>query len=89
MPKAEQRRLTDGGGDAVRIADLEEIIRAHDGYTLEARASWILEGLGIPVPLHRQPLATLSGGFKLRVLLAQVLDRWARCAASRRANESS
>lgn len=71
--QSEQRRLTDGGGDAVRIADLEEIIAAHDGYTLEARASWILEGLGIPVPLHRQPLATLSGGFKLRVLLAQVL----------------
>ena len=70
---AEQRRLTEGGGDATRIADLEEIIRAHDGYTLEARASWILEGLGIPVAYHRQPLATLSGGFKLRVLLAQVL----------------
>ena len=70
---AEQRRLTEGGGDATRIADLEEIIRAHDGYTLEARASWILEGLGIPVAHHRQPLATLSGGFKLRVLLAQVL----------------
>lgn len=70
---AEQRRLSAGGGDATRIADLEEIIRAHDGYTLEARASWILEGLGIPVAYHRQPLATLSGGFKLRVLLAQVL----------------
>jgi ATPase subunit of ABC transporter with duplicated ATPase domains len=70
---AEQRLLSAGGGDATRIADLEEIIRAHDGYTLEARASWILEGLGIPVVYHRQPLATLSGGFKLRVLLAQVL----------------
>ena len=69
----EQRRLSEGHGDATRIADLEEIIRAHDGYTLEARASWILEGLGIPVAYHRQPLATLSGGFKLRVLLAQVL----------------
>ncbi len=33
----------------------------------------MLEGLGIPVASHRQPLATLSGGFKLRVLLAQVL----------------
>ena len=27
----------------------------------------------IPLAVHRQPLATLSGGFKLRVLLAQVL----------------
>jgi len=70
---SEQRRLSDSGGDLGRIADLEDVVRAHDGYTLEARASFILEGLGIPVPLHKQELATLSGGFKLRVLLAQVL----------------
>jgi ATPase subunit of ABC transporter with duplicated ATPase domains len=70
----EQRRLAESPSpDAARIAELEDRIAAHDGYTLEARASHILEGLGIPVPLHRQPLATLSGGFKLRVLLAQVL----------------
>jgi len=70
----EQRRLVaEGVPDPARLADLEDQIAAHDGYTLEARASAILEGLGIPVPLHRQPLATLSGGFKLRVLLAQVL----------------
>jgi ATPase subunit of ABC transporter with duplicated ATPase domains len=59
--------------DAARLAELEERIAAHDGYTLEARASHILEGLGIPVAVHRMPLGTLSGGFKLRVLLAQVL----------------
>jgi len=70
---AEQKRLMESGGDAGRIAELEELVRAHDGYTLEARASFILEGLGIPVPQHHMPLATLSGGFKLRVLLAQVL----------------
>jgi ATPase subunit of ABC transporter with duplicated ATPase domains len=55
------------------MADLEDIIAAHDGYTLEARASEVLEGLGIPTRQHRAPLSTLSGGFKLRVLLAQVL----------------
>jgi ATPase subunit of ABC transporter with duplicated ATPase domains len=71
---AEQQRLAhDAAPDAARIADLEDVIAAHDGYTLEARASKILEGLGIPVRVHRSPLATLSGGFKLRVLLAQVL----------------
>lgn len=69
----EQRQLIERTGDAARISDLEELIRAHDGYTIEARASFILEGLGIPVAFHRQPLYTLSGGFKLRVLLAQVL----------------
>jgi len=70
----EQQRLIEAPlPDAARLAELEDQIAAHDGYTLEARASHILEGLGIPVPLHHQPLATLSGGFKLRVLLAQVL----------------
>jgi ATPase subunit of ABC transporter with duplicated ATPase domains len=33
----------------------------------------VLEGLGIPVSAHRSPLSTLSGGFKLRVQLAEVL----------------
>jgi len=75
---AEQRRLAEGAGgsslvDPGRMADLEDLIAAHDGYTLEGRASEVLEGLGIPTAVHRAPLATLSGGFKLRVLLAQVL----------------
>jgi ATPase subunit of ABC transporter with duplicated ATPase domains len=70
----EQKRLVaEGVPDPARLAELEDRIAAHDGYTLEARASAILEGLGIPVASHRLPLATLSGGFKLRVLLAQVL----------------
>jgi len=71
----EQKRLTSAPGDvdAGRLADLEDVIAAHDGYTLEARSSEVLEGLGIPARLHRSPLSTLSGGFQLRVLLAQVL----------------
>ena len=72
--QAEQRRLVaEGMPDAARLSELQDRIATHDGYTLEARASAILEGLGIPIAAHRQPLATLSGGFKLRVLLAQVL----------------
>ena len=59
--------------DGERYAELEDIIVMHDGYALEARAGEILEGLGIPTESHPQPLSTLSGGFKLRVLLAQVL----------------
>ena len=56
-----------------RFSELEETVRRHDGYTAEARASKILEGLGLPGQIHQDPLSTLSGGFKLRVLLAQVL----------------
>ncbi len=59
--------------DADRFSELEEKLQHLDGYTAEARAAAILEGLGMPSDLHREPLSTLSGGFKLRVLLAQVL----------------
>ena len=59
--------------DGDRYAELEDIIIQCDGYGLEARAGEILEGLGIATAVHEQPLSTLSGGFKLRVLLAQVL----------------
>jgi ATPase subunit of ABC transporter with duplicated ATPase domains len=59
--------------DAERFGELEEIVQRHDGYTAESRAATILEGLGLPASIHKQPLSTLSGGFKLRVLLAQVL----------------
>jgi ATPase subunit of ABC transporter with duplicated ATPase domains len=59
--------------DPHAVAELSERVRILDGYTLEARASAVLEGLGIAQRLHREPLRILSGGFKLRVLLAQVL----------------
>ena len=70
----ERNQIVDHGeGDASRLADLEDVLAHSDGYTLEARATAVLEGLGIPIASHRRPLSTLSGGFKLRVLLAQVL----------------
>ena len=57
--------------DSERYAAAEEVVLHYDGYSVEARAAEILEGLGIPGEVHRRPLSTLSGGFKLRVLLAQ------------------
>ena len=59
--------------DAPRFSELEEVIERNGGYTAESRAAAILEGLGLPAGIHRDPLSTLSGGFRLRVLLAQVL----------------
>lgn len=69
----ERSRIIDHDGDATKLAELEDVLITHDGYTLEARATAILVGLGIPLTSHLQKLSTLSGGFKLRVLLAQVL----------------
>ena len=59
--------------DADRFAELEARTERLDGYTAESRAAAILEGLGLPARVHHDPLSTLSGGFRLRVLLAQVL----------------
>ena len=59
--------------DVERFGELEDVVLALDGYSFEARAADILEGLNIPRAVHDQPLSVLSGGYKLRVLLAQTL----------------
>ncbi len=59
--------------DGDRYAELEDIVMRHDGYSQEAKAAELLEGLNIPSRVHRNPLRELSGGYKLRVLLAQTL----------------
>lgn len=56
-----------------RFAELEETILHYDGYNAESRAESILSGLGIEASYYEKPLKSLSGGYKLRVLLAQTL----------------
>jgi ATPase subunit of ABC transporter with duplicated ATPase domains len=58
---------------AARFSALEEIITHYDGYNAASEIATILEGLGILSRFHDKPLNTLSGGYKLRVLLAQAL----------------
>jgi len=65
--------LTSAEASPERVADLDDFIRTHEGWTLKSRSAEILAGLGIPVVAQQRPLGTFSGGFKLRVLLAQVL----------------
>ena len=59
--------------NVMRIGELEEAIAKHDGYAAEALAHTLLTGLGIAVDDHKKPLSILSGGYRLRVLLAQAL----------------
>jgi ATPase subunit of ABC transporter with duplicated ATPase domains len=63
------------GFDGDRYAELEDIVMKYDGYSQEALAAELLEGLNIPAHKHRLPLSALSGGYKLRVLMAQTLAR--------------
>ncbi len=67
------RALDEGVADAQRQAELAELLGSRNGYSLPARASQILSGLGIVAGIQAQPLASLSGGYQLRVLLAKVL----------------
>lgn len=56
-----------------KLAHAEEIILSYQGYTAETFAHRLLTGLGLANSQHHKPMNTLSGGFKLRVLLAQAL----------------
>lgn len=67
----EKEAFDDQACDA--LMKLEKIIEEQDGYAAEGEAAKLLEGLGIREEWHRKPLELLSGGYKLRVLLAQVL----------------
>ncbi len=62
-----------GEEDGHRLGELEAVIAEEDGYSAEATAAELLQGLGIDPEYHEQPMRALAGGYKLRVLLAQAL----------------
>ena len=59
--------------DGIRVADLEGEFAELDGYTAESRAGELLLGVGIPTSQHFGLMSEVAPGWKLRVLLAQVL----------------
>ncbi|MEW6678120.1 MAG: ABC-F family ATPase [Pseudomonadota bacterium] len=59
--------------DYMRAADLETKFGELGGYDAEARAGELLLGLDIPSDKHNGPMREVAPGWKLRVLLAQVL----------------
>jgi ATPase subunit of ABC transporter with duplicated ATPase domains len=63
--------LTDA--DGMRLGELEGIVGEEGGYTAEADAAILLDGLGVEVGLHERKMRELQGGQKVRVLLAQAL----------------
>lgn len=63
--------LTDD--DGMRLGELEGIVGEEGGYTAEADAAILLDGLDIESSLHERKMSELQGGQKVRVLLAQAL----------------
>ena len=56
-----------------KLADLQERFETLGGYTMQANAEAILEGLGFTTEELKQPLASFSGGWRMRVMLAKIL----------------
>ena len=59
--------------DGIRAAELEGEFSELGGWEAEATASQMLDGLGIPVPLHEKKMSEIEDNLKVRVLLAQSL----------------
>jgi ATP-binding cassette, subfamily F, member 3 len=59
--------------DGTRIATLHERLHAIDGYSARARAGALLHGLGFSSQDEARPVREFSGGWRMRLNLAQAL----------------
>ncbi len=59
--------------DGIKAAELEGEFAEMNGWEAESEAAILLKGLGIPEELHTKKMADLTGGEKVKVLLAQAL----------------
>ncbi len=56
-----------------RLTRLQEEFERLDGYSMQARAEEILEGIGFRTDQLQRPLREFSGGWRMRVMLARLL----------------
>lgn len=59
--------------DGMKASELEGEFAELNGWEAESEASSLLQGLGISTSLHESKMSELSGGEKVKVLLAQAL----------------
>ena len=59
--------------DGAKLGELEGVIGEEDGYSAESQAATMLEGLGIFEEEQGRLMREITGGDKVRVLLAQAL----------------
>lgn len=58
---------------AEHFDELQNVLHQQDGYQLDYKIERVLDGLGFSRQSHHQSVLHLSGGFRRRVLLAQLL----------------
>jgi ATPase subunit of ABC transporter with duplicated ATPase domains len=59
--------------DGARLGELEGVIAEEDGYSAEAEAATLLDGLGVFENDHLRLMREITGGDKVRALLAKAL----------------
>src|SRR4051812_38044851 len=59
--------------EGARLGELEGVIAEEDGYSADAEAATLLDGLGVFEEEHLRLMREVTGGDKVRVLLAQAL----------------
>lgn len=56
-----------------KLTHLQEKFEQLDGYTMQAKAEEVLEGIGFSTSDLHRPLKEFSGGWRMRVMLAKLL----------------
>ncbi len=59
--------------DGMALAELHSHMDVFDGYTAESRAATLMHGLGFKTEEIRRPMKSFSGGWRMRLNLAQAL----------------
>ncbi|PPD31148.1 MAG: ABC transporter ATP-binding protein [Methylomonas sp.] len=59
--------------DGLKLAELHAALEHVGGYTAQARASRLLNGLGFTTEQENRPVSSFSGGWRMRLNLAQAL----------------
>ena len=75
--RATERALAqaEAANDAAGIARCHDTLAAIDGYAAEARCAQMLRGLGFTPEMQARPVASFSGGWRMRLNLARALMR--------------
>ncbi|PKM11364.1 MAG: ABC transporter ATP-binding protein [Gammaproteobacteria bacterium HGW-Gammaproteobacteria-3] len=70
-----QQQLLDAekANDGLKLAELHGAFEAAQGYTAEARAARLMSGLGFNSNEMKNPVTSFSGGWRMRLNLAQAL----------------
>jgi ATP-binding cassette subfamily F protein 3 len=73
LAAAEAAHVHDAEAHGAVLAELHHRFEAIGGYAARARAATLLSGLGFAAARHLDPVATFSGGWRMRLNLAQAL----------------